>query len=289
MSETKLTGIRADSETTTRFKKLAEQFPNSGECLKSLLNAHEMAQAKEVLPGQSTSIDDFRSHLDSIATAYIGVLDLIANTENRIRQEFQRQLESKDGIIADLQERIKQAESDLKTTTNQATIATAEFETRAEQFGKEVDSLQEELEVVRKQSVELSDNLAVVKNQVTDKQQIIDNLNQKISETATAIKKADEAEARALKADSELKAVKSELAETEKRYESEVKELTQQLASQRTTAEQSAKVAERLAEADKKEALANQKEKYIEELNELRQKIQARRDETFNLKLLKKI
>lgn len=40
-----------------------------------------------------------------------------------------------------------------------------------------------------------------VKSQIADKQQIIDNLNQKISEVETATKKADEAEARALKAE----------------------------------------------------------------------------------------
>ena len=41
---------------------------------------------------------------------------------------------------------------------------------------------------------------------------------------------------------------------------------------------------EKLAEADKREALANQKEKYIEELDKLRQEIKALTEENFTLK-----
>ena len=96
--------------------------------------------------------------------------------------------------------------------------------------------------------------------------------------------KVESAKAKAIQAVSELNTVKAELSETKKFYEAEVKELRQQLASQTATAEQSAKVAEKIAEADKREALANQKEKYIEELDKLRQEIKILTEENFNLK-----
>ena len=100
--------------------------------------------------------------------------------------------------------------------------------------------------------------------------------------------KAESAEARALQAETELNTIKSELSETKKLHESEVKELKQQLASQQTTAEQSAKVAERLAEADKQVALANLKEKYVEELDKLRQEIKELTAENFRIKSAEK-
>ena len=226
--------------------------------------------------------------MQALQTAFLHSLEVNENAESRIRQEFQRQLESKDQTIQDLQERIKQAESDAETATNQSTIATAEANARVEQAIKENDSLQEKITFFDKQVSELSARLESAQSQVTDKQQIIDNLNQKISEYETATKKADEAEVRALKAESELNEVKSKLSETKKLHETEVNELKQQLASQQITAEQSAKVAEKLAEADKREALASLKEKYIEELDQLRQEIKALTAENFSLKSEKK-
>ncbi|MDE6835019.1 MAG: hypothetical protein K2J39_12365 [Ruminococcus sp.] len=300
MAEQKQLGIRADAETTAKFKAVSEQFPNAGECLKALLNSHEIENAKEVLPGQSTSIDDFKSHLDSIATAYIGVLDIVANTENRIRQEFQKQLESKDNIISDLQERIRQAEADAKVSKEQVVKATNEANSRVEQVELEINTLKKDLDDSQKYSLELSETLTSVKSQVADKQQIIDALNQKLTDTEVMLGKAESSEEKALKAVSELNTVKTELSETKtlheievkelkQKYESEVKDLKQQLSSQQKQAEQSIEVAKRLAEADKRESLANQKEQYIAELDELRRKINTLTEANCNLKLQKNL
>lgn len=284
MAETKVTSIRADEETTSRFKELSEQYPNSAECLKALINAHEMAQAKGILAGQETNINDFQSHLDSIMRGYINALDMTANAENRIRQEFQRQLDSKDYTISDLQNSLRISTEAELTAREQAKTTKIEADERVEQATKEIDSLQKELTSVKKQSSELSESLTAVRSQIVDKQQIIDNLNQQLTNAKAMTEKAESAEARAVKAESELSAVKSELSEAKKLHESDVKELKQQLASHVTSAEQAAQLAEKLAEADKREALANQKEKYIEELDKLRQEIKALTEENFTLK-----
>lgn len=114
MAETKVTSVRADEETTAQFKSLLEQFPNGTECLKTLLNAYELEQAKGILTGQGTDISDFQAHADSLVRAYITALDLTANAENRIRSEFHELLDSKDRIIQDLQHRAEAAEQRLE-------------------------------------------------------------------------------------------------------------------------------------------------------------------------------
>ena len=286
--EMKTRSFRISEEVSEKLKAICGEFPNQSAALESLISAYEVQNATAVLTGRQTDISDYNSHMQALQTAFLHSLEVNENAESRIRQEFQRQLESKDQTIQDLQERIKQAESDAETATNQSTIATAEANARVEQAIKENDSLQEKITFFDKQVSELSARLESAQSQVTDKQQIIDNLNQKISEYETATKKADEAEVRALKAESELNEVKSKLSETKKLHETEVNELKQQLASQQITAEQSAKVAEKLAEADKREALASLKEKYIEELDQLRQEIKALTAENFSLKSEKK-
>lgn len=284
----KTRSFRISEEVSEKLKAICGEFPNQSVALESLISAYEVQNATAVLTDRQTDISDYNSHMQALQTAFLHSLEVNENAESRIRQEFQRQLESKDSIISDLQERIRKAESDAERATEQAAITAAEANASVEQVIKENDSLQEKLNSSDKQVSELSVRLTSVQSQVTDKQQIIDNLNQKISEAETATKKADEAEARALKAESELNEVKSELSEAKKLHESDVKELKQQLASQQTAAEQSAQVAERLAEVAKREALADLKEKYIAELDELRKRVQELTEENFRIKSTEK-
>lgn len=115
----KVTSIRADEGTVIKFKSILEQFPNQSEALKALINAHEMAQAKGVLTGQVTSINDFQSHLDSIVQIYLTALDSIANTDNRVRMEYQELLASKDKTILDLQTKVEQANREKEQALKQ--------------------------------------------------------------------------------------------------------------------------------------------------------------------------
>ena len=134
MADTKAVySVRADESTIAQIKEVTEQFPNANDAFRALLNSYEMSQAKSVLHGQETSIDDFQSHVDSLLRAYISVLDLTANTEQRVRQDFNELLESKDKIIADLQKRLEEAES----LANEAAKAESEAEQRAAERDEE--------------------------------------------------------------------------------------------------------------------------------------------------------
>lgn len=126
MAESKTYSIRADENTINRFKAFTEQFPNGAEALKALISTQEMAQAKDILPGQGTNITDFQSHAESLVRAYINALDLIANTENRVHSEFLERLESKDKTIIELQTQL----ADIKQINEQATLNAQETEQR---------------------------------------------------------------------------------------------------------------------------------------------------------------
>ena len=133
MAETKITSIRADEETAAAFKKLTENFPNAGEALKALIAAHEMETAKEAMKGQETYISDFQSHLDAVMRAYIGTLDIISNTENRVRLDYQEMLDSKDKMIISLQT----DNEELKAAVTSAELSLQEVTERAEQESRE--------------------------------------------------------------------------------------------------------------------------------------------------------
>ena len=291
----KTRSFRISEDTADRFKQLCMSFGNQNSALDALISTYEMQQAKAVITERQTDVSDFDTHLQALQKSFLHSLELTENTTERVRAEFQRQLESKDSTICDLQERIRQAEAEANASREQAETANNKADARIEQATKEIEDLKKEVISLTGQASELGESLTSAKSQIADKQQIIDNLNQKLTDTEVMTGKVESAEARAVQAETELSSVKSELSETKKLHESEVRELKQkyeteardlkqQLASQTVTAEQAAKVAEKLAEADKKEALADLKEKYIEELDQLRKNIQELTAENFRLK-----
>jgi chromosome segregation ATPase len=86
--------FRADEETKAKFSEICEQFASKGAALQALIASYEADSAKAALPGCAALIDDFRAHLDAISRSYIGQLDLTANTEERVRQDYAAQIDS---------------------------------------------------------------------------------------------------------------------------------------------------------------------------------------------------
>ena len=250
MADTKVTSIRTDEETAARFKEVAEQFPNGAECLKALINAHEMAQAKGVLTGQETSIADFQAHADSLVKSYIAVLELTANAENRIRQEFQQQLESKDSTIISLQKSLKGADE-------RATAAETALQTQTADFKTDIQDLQTQLESANQRINEQADIIRADKSTISDKERIISGLQAELDTAKKAADSVPELTVRATKA------------------ESETESLTRQLETERQTAISAAKI----AEAEKKEAIAEIKAANADKMESLYAEISRLKDE----------
>jgi transcriptional regulator NrdR family protein len=112
-SELKVRSFRADNETYDKFKQLAEgEFGNQGQCLSSLINLYETEKSKAILTNRGLEIESFQDYLNKISGLFLTSLQLNQDAEGRIREEFIRQIESKDNTIVDLQTKV----ADLKTS-----------------------------------------------------------------------------------------------------------------------------------------------------------------------------
>jgi chromosome segregation ATPase len=181
----KICSIRTDEETLANFKELCKQFDNQSECLQALINLHELSNSKKVLSGQQSSIDDFQSRVDGIVRAYINALDINANAEERIRQEFSEQLDSKDKIIITLQECSKQAENSLKTISEDCQNKLDEISALNTSLEHENSELHQNINTL---------NQALIKSEqtITDKKVIIDSLTAKLPEHKELEKKINQ-------------------------------------------------------------------------------------------------
>ena len=162
--EMKTRSIRADEETLDKFRALSEEFNNQGECLSSLINAYEIAKAKNTLTNMQTDIEDYESHISAIQKAFLHVLELNENTEVRCREELRSLLDSKDKTISDLQNRLDAA---IAKSENKDNVIN--------NLDNEKQTLLDQIETLTK----VNDNLS---GQISDKKDIIDSLNIQLSD-----------------------------------------------------------------------------------------------------------
>lgn len=204
--------IRIDDETREKFKQISESFDSQGECVQALVNAYEVHNAKKTLKGMETNISDFQAMTDSIVKAYINVLELNANSENRIRLEFSDKLDNLNITIVELRERLRKSEEIRKEAESKANQAEKELSDTVLSNSNVIHQLEKELEQLKHNEMQLNSSLK-------DKQKIIDSLNLQVAQANDIVKKANEAIATAEQAQNSQK-------EAEKRAEALQAELT---------------------------------------------------------------
>lgn len=274
-------GIRADEAITTKFKEVAEGFDSNGTCLEALLNAYALTQAEKELPGQETSIADFRALADSIVKAYISALELSANAETRIRQEFQQKLDSKDSMIISLQESIEALEARVQAADERAVNAETDAKAQIANAEKTSQDLQNELDRIAQKTAEQEESIRTKESMITDKERIIISLQAELDKAKKDAESVPELEARAATAEKSLVEAQES-----------IKTLTQKLAATEKAAEQAAEIALERSDlavqkaiADERCKAAQQAKEYTEEIKSLYAQNSELKDQIQKLKL----
>lgn len=270
MADTKVYSIRADEEVVSQLKEVTEQFPNASEAFRSLLAAHEMSRAKEVLKGQETSIDDFQAHADALVRAYISSLDLTAGTEQRIRQEFVERLESKDKTIADLQKRTEDAERIAK----EATATVSEVEQRAaerdEEANRQLSEYIAKTEQAQKAQLQAEENARIAEQA---RKEIEGHLEAMREQRAEARADKEKAQARSSELEAQISAVQKELAQMQS-------ELVQEKAAHAAD-KNAAEIAKAQAETAKIQAISEERERLNAEYKDMQTQMQTKIDKLY--------
>lgn len=191
-SELKVRSFRADNETYDKFKQLAEdEFGNQGQCLSSLINLYETEKSKVILTNRGLEIESFQDYLNKISGLFLTSLQLNQDAEGRIREEFIRQLESKDNTIVDLQARVaglktsnesnEEYAKDLKEQNNELLLKVSSLEKTLDKQNKDYavaladkDSLNRALtDSCNERKIEIE----TLKTTINDTAQQLNNLN----------------------------------------------------------------------------------------------------------------
>lgn len=226
MKETIARTFRITEETAEKLKSICSEFGNQNTALESLINAYELQNAGATLTSRQMEVDDYNTHIQALQSAFLHSLEITENTETRIRQEFQKQLESKDSTIISLQDALKQAETIAQQADERAVNAETDTQSQIEGFETALQEMKEKLETATNENQSQAETLTVCKSTIADKERIIISLQ---TELETAKAKSDSIP----ELENSLTTVEKSLADAQK----EIDSLKQQLADEKQKAE----------------------------------------------------
>ena len=271
MEETKtvVRSIRADEATLEAFKQISAQFPSQAEALKQLVNLYELDAARSVAPGSADMLDALQGYLDGIQKAFIYAIELKQNAEANALEAVAAKLESKDKTIADLQER----EGNYKTEIERLK---AESESHAASEADLREHLQKAEEAAQRAEAALADKETIIAfktQQLAD----LDEYRAKVAESAKLLATV-KAENESLQASLSKERAAEELAV---RAASELREQIKRL---QTEHERDLQIAQKEAEAEKRQAAIEAREEAQAKIDAYIAKIEAKDEEIARLR-----
>ena len=258
----KVKSFRISEETTDKFKSVCADFDNQNAALAALISAYEIQNAKAVLSTRQTELEDYDVHLQALQRAFLQSLELNTNAEERIRNEFARQLDTKDKTIADYQARIDELTADLKMVKEKCNT---DIQVSADKLSEALRDITE----VNEKNVRLTDELNAAKATIQDKLSIIDGLTARIPETEqlqTELKEKDEV---IEKNKSQYVADKEELNNKILQLNATVTSLSAEIDKLKAAAEMS----EEKHQLKLEKAVVEEQKKYMDEIEKLRQEL----------------
>ncbi len=215
-----------------------------------------MQTSKDILKDRRTDIEDFDTHLQAISSAFLHSLEVTANTTERVRAEFQRQLDGKDLTISDLRERIRLAERSEQTAKKQVTAIECEMSELREQTSNQLTSLKSELDSVTK-------SLATATEQLTDKQSLLDEYRKRLEKAEKGIAEIPELKEKINVSEQERKTA-----------EQKIERLTVELSNHKSEFESKIIVLQERAEIEKEKAVLTASQEHTKDAQNQTKEIQ---------------
>ena len=259
--ELKIKSFRISEDTTDKFRSICADFDNQNTALSALISAYEIQNAKAVLSTRQTELEDYDVHLQALQRAFLQSLELNSNAEERIRNEFARQLDTKDKTIADYQTRIDELEAALKATKEKCDNDTKNASDKLSEALKDVTEANKSID-------KLSSELQSAKATVQDKLAIIDGLTARVPETEKLQAELKEKDAAIEKANAQHVVEKTELNNKILSLNNTITSLTSEIEKLKSAAE----LTEQKHQLELEKAVVDARAESIKEFEEARKK-----------------
>lgn len=175
----KIASIRLEEEDLKQFRQFAkDNNMNHQQAFNSLLALVELDRAKNKLGDRAKEIEAFRETINKLLNFYIASLDINHTTEETIREEFKKDLNTKNDTIANLQDQINKLKEDkqnYKETSKNTENNNKELQQKLQKLEEELIEKQKIIEILngsnvqqQEQQQELAQSFKEYKKQYND-------------------------------------------------------------------------------------------------------------------------
>ena len=257
------TPFRIEQETAERFRDAAKEFSNQDAALNALLASYEREKLKEANPQFSEDMNAFEKYQRCLSAKFADVLKALSTADDRARVDVQKLLDSKDAMIAELQESLEAARKHKQTYED--LYNGAEKEKKA--IETSLQNEQMETERLRQEMQEKADQHASI---LSDKERLNDILSQNVSELQGKISEYQEYPEQMQEKNAQIKELNIKVQDLENQIkDAEYQHKLELLDNERKYEKEKADIKAQFD--DKQEAL---REKYEKQIEKLRQRLE---------------
>lgn len=219
MGEVKQLNIRVDENSVESFRKFCEENGVSqAQGFDHIIQVIELNKAKAAIPTREQEMESFEMHMKALLDAYLRSIETSTETEERVKEQFRSELNSKDKIIADCQKKIEELKDKYSTAqdeTKRVSKMLADSDAQitqvikdknaainvSEEVSKIRDMLQEknneleqklkDYETIKQHEAELLNSIATLRSQNEKAEISISNYKEKLETTSKTIADLD--------------------------------------------------------------------------------------------------
>ncbi len=192
MAEIKATSFRIVDEDNDKFKQFMDKegYKTQAEGFKAIMQAVEVAQAKNAIKDRAKEIETFQDTINKLVGYYLNSLEVNQNSEERIREELSKELQTKDNAISTMYEQLEELKSTMKYKSEQYNILEGKLqETQEALMSKSQDCIR-----LEKQIDKLNSNNDLLQEQLQEYKGYKDdykNLEKDLEKLKSDIKRKD--------------------------------------------------------------------------------------------------
>ena len=270
---------KLEPETIQNLQKICEELELTWDgTFTTLANLYAQQKAIGTLPERGAEIKEFQGLLNQLSASFTHALQLNANTEERVRQEYARRLAAQEAALEQAQEKAKEAGEQAR----QAGESRQEAVSAQEKLQKANDALQAKLTALQTAlQQERQEHEAVL----ADKEQLqallsarVESLQQELVASRQHAKEEEAARVQLQELASSLQQEKAAHRETKQqlqRAEEDRQAMEKRLAAQSAQQEQELDLLRARAENEKQSALLQVREELVQKLDAMHQQYAA--------------
>lgn len=180
--------MRLSEELIAEIKKYNDENGfTQAQGIAELLSIATQNKVKTLLPGQKSDIEHFQALHKQVMDAYTHALELNASAEERAKADVQIALDSKDRTIADLQKRLDEENTKVKTAEDSVAAAAenlAALQKEADQAHKDAEAAHqtaEQQKQIADEKTKLNDMLQAERTANLEKLKAAESLEKEIA------------------------------------------------------------------------------------------------------------